>query len=123
MSAAATGSETVPAPTRPAAPAATRSQRRLKRCAATPSPVASDAVNLRWVDNPRFRCAFRAAFAGTTIDLLIHTSVERWVVVNLAGTASLRAARDTFDAIGLTPWGERARQALRASGETSRRRP
>jgi DNA-binding CsgD family transcriptional regulator len=37
--------------------------------------------------------------------------------------APLRAARDTFDAIGLTPWGERARQELRASGETSRRRP
>ncbi|WP_343984511.1 AAA family ATPase [Pseudonocardia aurantiaca] len=35
----------------------------------------------------------------------------------------LRAARDTFDALGLVPWGERARQELRASGETSRRRP
>ncbi len=36
--------------------------------------------------------------------------------------APLRAARDTFDAIGALPWGERARQELRASGETSRRR-
>jgi DNA-binding NarL/FixJ family response regulator len=34
----------------------------------------------------------------------------------------LRAARDTFDAIGTIPWSERARQELRASGETSRRR-
>ncbi len=34
----------------------------------------------------------------------------------------LRAARDTFDALGAVPWGERARQELRASGETSRRR-
>jgi ATP/maltotriose-dependent transcriptional regulator MalT len=34
----------------------------------------------------------------------------------------LRAARDTFDAIGAIPWSERARQELRASGETSRRR-
>jgi hypothetical protein len=34
----------------------------------------------------------------------------------------LRAARDTFDALGALPWGERARQELRASGETSRRR-
>ena len=34
----------------------------------------------------------------------------------------LRAARDAFDALGLTPWGDRARQELRASGETSRRR-
>ncbi|MBB4755044.1 AAA family ATPase [Actinoplanes lobatus] len=33
----------------------------------------------------------------------------------------LRAARDTFDGLGTTPWGELARQELRASGETSRR--
>jgi DNA-binding CsgD family transcriptional regulator len=32
----------------------------------------------------------------------------------------LRAARETFDALGTTPWSERARQELRASGETSR---
>jgi DNA-binding CsgD family transcriptional regulator len=34
----------------------------------------------------------------------------------------LRAAREAFDALGATPWGERARQELRASGVTSRRR-
>ena len=34
----------------------------------------------------------------------------------------LRAARETFDALGAVPWGERARQELRASGVTSRRR-
>ncbi|MGY5047183.1 AAA family ATPase [Streptomyces sp. 900105755] len=34
----------------------------------------------------------------------------------------LRAARDMFDALGAIPWGERARQELRAAGETSRRR-
>ena len=34
----------------------------------------------------------------------------------------LRAARDCFDALGAIPWGERARQELRASGETSRAR-
>ncbi|HEY2654330.1 MAG TPA: LuxR C-terminal-related transcriptional regulator, partial [Solirubrobacteraceae bacterium] len=34
----------------------------------------------------------------------------------------LRAARDAFDALGIGPWGERARQELRASGESSRRR-
>jgi ATP/maltotriose-dependent transcriptional regulator MalT len=34
--------------------------------------------------------------------------------------APLRAARDGFDALGLTSWGERARQELRASGEASR---
>jgi DNA-binding CsgD family transcriptional regulator len=34
----------------------------------------------------------------------------------------LRAAREAFDALGAVPWGERARQELRASGVTSRRR-
>lgn len=36
--------------------------------------------------------------------------------------APLRAARDAFDAQGIIPWGERARQELRAAGERSRRR-
>jgi len=35
---------------------------------------------------------------------------------------SLRAAREGFDALGVVSWGERARQELRASGETSRPR-
>jgi ATP/maltotriose-dependent transcriptional regulator MalT len=34
----------------------------------------------------------------------------------------LRTAREVFDALGAVPWGERARQELRASGVTSRRR-
>ena len=33
----------------------------------------------------------------------------------------LRAARDTFDALGCVPWAEQARRELRASGERSRR--
>ncbi|GAA2480304.1 ATP-binding protein [Winogradskya humida] len=33
----------------------------------------------------------------------------------------LRAAASTFDALGATPWAERAREELRASGETVRR--
>jgi DNA-binding CsgD family transcriptional regulator len=36
--------------------------------------------------------------------------------------APLRAARQVFDALGCVPWGERARQELRASGEQSRKR-
>jgi DNA-binding CsgD family transcriptional regulator len=36
--------------------------------------------------------------------------------------AVLRAARDTFDALGCAPWGEQARRELRASGERSRHR-
>ena len=34
--------------------------------------------------------------------------------------APIRAARQVFDALGAAPWGERARQELRASGEQSR---
>ncbi|MFL6117013.1 MAG: LuxR C-terminal-related transcriptional regulator, partial [Catenulispora sp.] len=34
----------------------------------------------------------------------------------------LRAAREAFDALGVIPWSNRARQELRASGETSRNR-
>jgi DNA-binding CsgD family transcriptional regulator len=34
--------------------------------------------------------------------------------------APLRAARDTFDALGAAPWAQRARDELRASGERSR---
>jgi DNA-binding CsgD family transcriptional regulator len=37
--------------------------------------------------------------------------------------APLRAARSTFDALGATPWGDRARQELRAAGERSPDRP
>jgi DNA-binding CsgD family transcriptional regulator len=36
--------------------------------------------------------------------------------------APLRAARDVFDALGCIPWGQRARQELRAAGEHSRER-
>jgi DNA-binding CsgD family transcriptional regulator len=36
--------------------------------------------------------------------------------------AVLRAARDTFDALGCAPWSDQARRELRASGEQSRRR-
>ena len=36
--------------------------------------------------------------------------------------APLRTARDALDALGAVAWGERARQELRATGETSRPR-
>lgn len=36
--------------------------------------------------------------------------------------APLRAARDGFDALGAAPWADRARQELRATGESSHRR-
>lgn len=34
----------------------------------------------------------------------------------------LRSARETFDALGIIPWSERARNELRAAGEGSPRR-
>src|SRR6516165_7755893 len=39
-----------------------------------------------------------------------------------AARAPLRVATETFDALGVIPWSERARQLLRATGETSRPR-
>jgi DNA-binding NarL/FixJ family response regulator len=39
-----------------------------------------------------------------------------------ASRMPLRAARDTFDALGATPWAERTRQELRAAGEATRPR-
>jgi DNA-binding CsgD family transcriptional regulator len=41
---------------------------------------------------------------------------------NGASRAPLHAACETFDALGAIPWSERARQQLRATGETSRPR-
>jgi len=41
---------------------------------------------------------------------------------NADSRGPLRAARQAFDALGLIPWGERARRELRASGEKSRPR-
>jgi DNA-binding NarL/FixJ family response regulator len=41
---------------------------------------------------------------------------------NSAAREPLRAARDGFDALGVIPWSNRARQQLRSTGETSRRR-
>ncbi len=37
--------------------------------------------------------------------------------------APLRTARDAFDALGVAPWAQRARQELRAAGESSQQRP
>jgi DNA-binding CsgD family transcriptional regulator len=39
---------------------------------------------------------------------------------NAASRAPLRSARDAFDALGVIPWSERARQLLRATGAASR---
>jgi DNA-binding CsgD family transcriptional regulator/tetratricopeptide (TPR) repeat protein len=63
----------------------------------------------RW---PQYRARLQLAF-GEWLRRRRRTAESR---------APLRAARDAFDALGFGPWGERARQELRASGESSRRR-
>lgn len=54
--------------------------------------------------------------------LLAYGSWLRRVRRIAESRAPLRAARDAFDALGVVAWAERARQELRASGETSRER-
>jgi DNA-binding NarL/FixJ family response regulator len=54
-----------------------------------------------------------------------EAAARNMVVLKSSGVQSeapLRAARETFDASGATGWADRARQELRASGETSRTR-
>jgi DNA-binding CsgD family transcriptional regulator len=60
-------------------------------------------------------------FARARLQLAFGTWLRRHRRV-AESRAPLRAARDAFDALGVLPWGERARQELRASGESSRRR-
>ena len=60
-------------------------------------------------------------FARARLQLALGTWLRRHRRV-AESRAPLRAARDAFDALGIVPWGERARQELRASGESSRRR-
>jgi DNA-binding CsgD family transcriptional regulator len=79
------------------------------------------------------------AEAGERFDEVLATDLTRWPFqrarIQLAygqwlkrhrrvaeSRAVLRAARDTFDALGCVPWSETARRELRASGERSRRR-
>lgn len=55
----------------------------------------------------------------------LHLAFGEWLRRHRRAAESrvhLRAARDTFDALGLLPWSERARSELRAAGETSPRR-
>jgi DNA-binding CsgD family transcriptional regulator len=54
-----------------------------------------------------------------------HLAYGEWLRRQRRATESrphLRTARDTFDALGTSPWGERARRELRAAGERSRER-
>jgi len=53
----------------------------------------------------------------------VQLSYGEWLHLrrrNAASRVPLRAAREAFDALGVRPWSDRARQRLRATGETSR---
>jgi DNA-binding CsgD family transcriptional regulator len=75
---------------------------------------------------PLFQAALDADLSGLPFDrarvLLAYGAWLRRRRRIMEARAPLRAARDAFDAIGASPWGDRARQELRASGETSRPR-
>jgi DNA-binding CsgD family transcriptional regulator len=79
------------------------------------------------------------AQAGVLFEAALSSDLSRWPFLrarvqlsygewlrqqrrNAASRAPLRAAREAFDALGMVPWSERARQQLRATGETSRPR-
>lgn len=75
---------------------------------------------------PLFQAALDADLSGLPFDrarvLLAYGAWLRRRRRVAEARAPLRAARDAFDAIGASPWSDRARQELRASGETSRPR-
>jgi DNA-binding CsgD family transcriptional regulator len=75
---------------------------------------------------PLFQVALDADLSGLPFDrarvLLAYGTWLRRQRRVAEARAPLRAARDAFDALGAVPWGDRARQELRASGETSRPR-
>jgi DNA-binding CsgD family transcriptional regulator len=75
---------------------------------------------------PLFQVALDADLSGLPFDrarvLLAYGTWLRRQRRVAEARAPLRAARDAFDALGAVPWSERARQELRASGETSRPR-
>lgn len=73
---------------------------------------------------PRFDEALRANLSRWPMErgrlLLAHGSWLRRRRRIAESRAPLRAARDAFDALGARPWGDRARDELRASGEASK---
>jgi DNA-binding CsgD family transcriptional regulator len=80
-------------------------------------------------DDERAQALFEAALGGLALWPFLRARVLLAQGIWLRrrrrvseSRAPLRGARDAFDALGAAPWGERARQELRASGETSRSR-
>jgi DNA-binding CsgD family transcriptional regulator len=73
-----------------------------------------------------FQIALAADLTGWPMERgRLHLAFGEWLRRHRRAAESrvhLRAARETFDALGLIPWSERARGELRAAGETSPRR-
>ena len=73
----------------------------------------------------RFRQALAHAPASVYFQARLHLAFGLWLRRERRRTEArtyLRSAIDGFEAMGAVPWAERARQELRASGETVRRR-
>jgi ATP/maltotriose-dependent transcriptional regulator MalT len=75
---------------------------------------------------PRFEDAMQSGMNGWPFPRArVELAYGEWLHKHRqdsAARAPLRAATETFDALGVIPWSERARQLLRATGETSRPR-
>jgi DNA-binding CsgD family transcriptional regulator len=73
-----------------------------------------------------FKAALGADLTGWPLERgRLQLAFGEWLRRQRRATESrvhLRAAREAFDAVGVIPWGERARAELRASGESSPRR-
>jgi DNA-binding CsgD family transcriptional regulator len=103
------------------------------RAALTPSPLFDHVMrHARAVlaDDAEAEALFQLALApeantGPFQRARVELAYAMWLRRQRRGAdarAPLRAARDTFDALGALPWGQAARQELRATGETSRGR-
>ena len=99
----------------------------------TPSPIlhanltwarallAGDDAEARFADALAAADAAQRPFTSARLQLALGAWLRRRRRVS-ESRKPLRAARETFDALGAATWSDRARQELRASGETSRRR-
>jgi len=73
-----------------------------------------------------FRSALQSGpNAGPFLRARVHLAYGKWLHQHRRDAAArtpLRAAVEAFDALGVLPWSEKARQQLRATGEQSRPR-
>jgi DNA-binding CsgD family transcriptional regulator len=84
-----------------------------------------DAVLAERDVEERFRQALANAPASVYFQGRLHLAFALWLRRErrqIEARTYLRSAIDEFEAVGAIPWAERARQELRATGETARRR-